>query len=146
METLPISWMELGKVQRTVLLLLSQVVLELTSPLLRCTRFSPMLSMATPHVTGVAALFLGSGASYNSVNDLYDDLIHHSTQGIITGLKANDHKTTRNLLYNKLEDSIEPSMVKPQDGSGDDDGADETKVETPKTKDDKGGRHHHHQK
>ncbi|GJJ77323.1 hypothetical protein EMPS_09682 [Entomortierella parvispora] len=105
-------------------------------------------SMATPHVTGVAALFLGAGSNYSNPLDLYADLVRHSTQSIITGLKPNDHKTTRNLLYNKLEDVVEPYMIKPQDLPDDHDGEEEeiaNETEKPKKKkNDEGRRHHHH--
>jgi len=103
--------------------------------------------MAAPHVTGVAALFLGSGNVYEGPNDLYADLVLHSTQSIITGLKPNDRKTTRNLLYNKLEDVVEPLAVTPQDLPEDhNDQGDEiaTELEKPKKKKDNEGRRHHH--
>ncbi|KAF9374055.1 hypothetical protein CPC16_001517 [Podila verticillata] len=73
-------------------------------------------SMAAPHVTGVAALFLGSGMNYSSVRELYSDIIAHSTKGIIEGLKSYDTKTTRNLLFNKLEDLGESYYIRAMDG------------------------------
>ncbi|KAG0305340.1 hypothetical protein BGZ98_004274 [Dissophora globulifera] len=56
------------------------------------------------------------GGSDSSAEELYSDLVQHSTQGIINGLAAFDRKTTRNLLYNKLEDPQDMKLVKPQDG------------------------------
>ncbi|KAG0263467.1 hypothetical protein BG011_008760 [Mortierella polycephala] len=72
-------------------------------------------SMASPHVAGVAALFLGAGNKYNSAGELYADLVQHSTKNIINGLSSSDQKTSRNLLYNKLEDITDSIVVKPQD-------------------------------
>ncbi|KAF9381168.1 hypothetical protein CPB97_007915 [Podila verticillata] len=84
-------------------------------------------SMAAPHVTGVAALFLGSGMNYSNVRELYDAIVARSTQGVIQGLKSYDSKTTRNLLFNKLEDLSESYNVPAMDGvpltSGGDNGA-----------------------
>ena len=60
-------------------------------------------SMAAPHVAGVAALFLGAGNEYGSVQELYADLIRKSTQASVKGLQSNDRKTSRNLIYNKSE-------------------------------------------
>ncbi|KAF9108965.1 serine protease [Mortierella sp. GBA35] len=61
-------------------------------------------SMATPHVTGVAALFLGAGNSYVNARELHADILQHATPDVIVGLKSGDFKTRRSLLYNKLED------------------------------------------
>ncbi|KAG0217228.1 hypothetical protein BGX33_011106 [Mortierella sp. NVP41] len=61
-------------------------------------------SMATPHVTGVAALFLGAGNSYANARELHADILQHATPDVIVGLKSGDFKTPRSLLYNKLED------------------------------------------
>ncbi|KAG0208053.1 subtilisin-like serine protease [Mortierella sp. GBA30] len=72
-------------------------------------------SMASPHVAGVAALFLGAGNTYSNPQELYKDLIGHSTQGVINGLQTFDQKTSRNLLYNKLEDLTAQAAVTPQD-------------------------------
>jgi len=63
--------------------------------------------MASLHIAGVAALFLGAGNTYGSAKELFDDLISHSTQGAISGLWSGDWRTTRNLLYNKLEESVD---------------------------------------
>ncbi|KAF9901106.1 hypothetical protein EC991_006524 [Linnemannia zychae] len=72
-------------------------------------------SMATPHVTGVAALFLGAGNSYNNARELYADILAHATQDVITGVKSGDWRTPRNLLYNKLEEINESYSITPQD-------------------------------
>ncbi|KAF9999603.1 subtilisin-like serine protease, partial [Modicella reniformis] len=72
-------------------------------------------SMASPHVAGVAALFLGAGNMYSSAQDLYKDLIAYSTQNAISGLWSNDQRTTMNLVYNKLEDLTDKSLIKSQD-------------------------------
>lgn len=72
--------------------------------------------MASPHVAGVAALFLGAGNMYGSAQELYDDLVAHSTQNAISGLYSGDRRTTRNLLYNKLEDLADLTLIKPRDG------------------------------
>ncbi|KAF9123358.1 hypothetical protein BGW39_009027 [Mortierella sp. 14UC] len=72
-------------------------------------------SMAAPHVTGVAALFLGAGNSYNNARELYADILAHSTADIIPGMKGSDRRTPRNLLYNKLEDVTERYTITPQD-------------------------------
>ncbi|KAG0033541.1 hypothetical protein BGZ81_008117 [Podila clonocystis] len=87
-------------------------------------------SMAAPHVTGVAALFLGSGVNFGSARDLYNEIIAHSTQGVIQGLRSYDSKTSKNLLFNKLEDLNASYTIRPMDGvllpkDGDDDGYDE---------------------
>lgn len=71
--------------------------------------------MATPHVTGVAALFLGAGSTYNNARELYADILLHATPDVITGLKEGDWKTPRSLLYNKLEDIAEGYKITPQD-------------------------------
>ncbi|KAG0078276.1 hypothetical protein BGZ92_001527 [Podila epicladia] len=73
-------------------------------------------SMAAPHVTGVAALFLGSGANYGTARDLYNEIITHATKGVIQGLKSHDTKTSRDLLYNKLEDLNSSFTIRPMDG------------------------------
>ncbi|KAF9190038.1 subtilisin-like serine protease [Haplosporangium sp. Z 767] len=73
-------------------------------------------SMASPHVAGVAALFLGADNKYSSASELYADLIRHSTKGVINGLPSSDQKTSRNLLYNKLEDIPDSYVVKSRDG------------------------------
>ncbi|KAF9330572.1 hypothetical protein BG006_006456 [Podila minutissima] len=101
-------------------------------------------SMAAPHVTGVAALFLGSGANYGNVKDLYNDIIAHATQGVIQGLKSHDTKTSKNLLYNKLEDLNSSFTIRPMDGvllpmdedvaGGNDGGQDEEKAQDVKKK------------
>ncbi|KAF9156161.1 hypothetical protein BG015_007059 [Linnemannia schmuckeri] len=72
-------------------------------------------SMAAPHVTGVAALFLGAGSSYNNARELYSDILRHATPDVITGLQDSDQKTARALLYNKLEDISEGLTITPQD-------------------------------
>ncbi|KAG0060265.1 hypothetical protein BGZ90_004105 [Linnemannia elongata] len=72
-------------------------------------------SMATPHVTGVAALFLGAGNSYSNARELYSDILQHATPDVITGLKASDWRTPHALLYNKLEDISEGFTIIPQD-------------------------------
>ncbi|KAG0294165.1 hypothetical protein BGZ96_001683 [Linnemannia gamsii] len=72
-------------------------------------------SMATPHVTGVAALFLGAGSTYNDARELYADILKHATPDVVTGLKEGDRKTPRSLLYNKLEDIVEGYTLTPQD-------------------------------
>ncbi|KAF9918578.1 hypothetical protein FBU30_000131 [Linnemannia zychae] len=72
-------------------------------------------SMATPHVTGVAALYLGTGINYGSPQELYADIIAHATRDVVEGVKATDYKTPRNLLYNKLEDIPEGYSIIPQD-------------------------------
>ncbi|KAG0044857.1 subtilisin-like serine protease [Gryganskiella cystojenkinii] len=100
-------------------------------------------SMAAPHVAGVAALFLASGEYYGGPSDLYADLIRHSTQGIINGLKSYDKKTTRNLLYNKLEDLNDSYTVQPQDLPDDDDEGEERATAVLKKKK---SQHHHHRK
>ncbi|KAI1312260.1 serine protease [Mortierella claussenii] len=64
-------------------------------------------SMAAPHVAGVAALYMGSGRTYTRAQDLYDDLIRHSTPDAVTGLSLSDGMTTRNLLFNKMEDVLD---------------------------------------
>lgn len=96
-------------------------------------------SMAAPHVTGVAALFLGSGMNYSSARELYNDIIAHSTKGIMQGLKSYDTKTSKNLLYNKLEDLSESDYIRPMDGDDgtDEDGRDDKKVEGVKKKEKK---------
>ncbi|KAF8957745.1 serine protease [Entomortierella lignicola] len=78
------------------------------------THIADGTSMASPHVAGVAALFLSSDRTYNTAHDLYDEIVRHSTQGVITGLA--DSKTTRNLLYNKLKE-MNPNEVISQDGT-----------------------------
>ncbi|KAG0245945.1 subtilisin-like serine protease [Mortierella sp. GBA43] len=75
-------------------------------------------SMASPHVAGVAALFLGAGNTYESAQQLYDDLVAYSTQDAVIGLYSSDRKTTRNLLYNKMEDLMDSALVRPQGGLG----------------------------
>ncbi|KAF9438228.1 subtilisin-like serine protease [Entomortierella beljakovae] len=72
-------------------------------------------SMAAPHVAGVAALFLGAGNTYDSARELYDDIVRHSTQNVISGIQSGDSRTTRNLLYNKFEDTLDVNSVVPQD-------------------------------
>ncbi|KAK3831044.1 MAG: peptidase S8/S53 domain-containing protein [Linnemannia gamsii] len=72
-------------------------------------------SMATPHVTGVAALFLGAGNSYSNARELYADILAHATPDVITGMKGGDRITPHGLLYNKLEDINESITITPQD-------------------------------
>ncbi|KAF9578651.1 hypothetical protein BGW38_005448 [Lunasporangiospora selenospora] len=69
-------------------------------------------SMASPHVAGVAALFLGSGSIYHSAAELYSDIIQHSTHSIVTGFSIHDHTSNRNLLYNKLEDIQDSGTIR----------------------------------
>ncbi|KAI7829576.1 peptidase S8/S53 domain-containing protein [Gamsiella multidivaricata] len=105
-------------------------------------------SMASPHVAGVAALFLGAGNTYSDAHDLYADLIRYSTQGIIDGLSPNNQGTTRNLLYNKLEDIQDTDVIKDQDGQQLKNGSNEAKKKEDKRKGKKkgngSGHHHHH--
>ncbi|KAF9279052.1 serine protease, partial [Mortierella alpina] len=109
-------------------------------------------SMAAPHVAGVAALFLGAGNTYSSAQGLYDDLVRLSTKGIISGLMMSDARTTRNLLYNKLEDISAAISIQPQDDLvANEEQATEAKVnarkKTKKMRDESdrsAGRHHHH--
>ncbi|KAF9948073.1 hypothetical protein BGZ70_002375 [Mortierella alpina] len=110
-------------------------------------------SMASPHVAGVAALFLGAGNTYSSAQGLYDDLVRLSTKGIISGLMTSDARTTRNLLYNKLEDLSAAVTIQPQDDlvALDDEQATDSKPnarkKTKKMRDENdrhAGRHHHH--
>ena len=72
--------------------------------------------MAAPHVTGVAALFLGAGKTYSRARDLYADIVAHATPNVIGGLKSSDTDTPKALLYNKLEDISESYQITPQDG------------------------------
>jgi len=66
-------------------------------------------SMATPHVAGVAALFLAEKA-YTTVQDVYADLTAAATQGVISGLDS----TSPNLLLNNQNQSSSDST--PTDG------------------------------
>ncbi len=110
--------------------------------------------MAAPHVAGVAALFLGAGNTYSRAQDLYDDLIRLSTKGIISGLMMNDARTTKNLLYNKLEDISTAITVQPQDelvAQQEEQASDakgNARKKTKKIRDENdriaGRRHHHH--
>ncbi|KAF9573220.1 serine protease [Mortierella alpina] len=108
-------------------------------------------SMAAPHVAGVAALFLGAGNTYSSAQGLYDDLLRLSTKNIISGQMARE--TTRNLLYNKLEDLSAAVSIQPQDDlvALQEERATEAKANarrrTKKMRDENDrntGRHHHH--
>ncbi|KAI8048891.1 elastase-like serine protease [Syncephalis plumigaleata] len=54
-------------------------------------------SMASPHVAGVAALFM-SDWNYNSIPDLYNDIINHSTKNVITNPSRD---TVNQLVYNR---------------------------------------------
>jgi subtilisin family serine protease len=83
--------------------------------------------MATPHVTGVAALFLGAGNNYNNARELYADILQHATPDVITGVKEGDWKTPHSLLYNKLEDIGEGYTISPQDDVPVEGTSDETK-------------------
>ncbi|MEO0010547.1 MAG: hypothetical protein RIQ39_136 [Actinomycetota bacterium] len=65
-------------------------------------------SMATPHVTGAAAVFLGLNPSA-SVAQVADALASQSTKGAVTGLTAN---TVNNLLYVSPTDGG-PAIVAP---------------------------------
>ncbi|KAG0277599.1 subtilisin-like serine protease [Linnemannia exigua] len=73
-------------------------------------------SMATPHVTGVAALFMGAGRNYNNARELYKDILDFATPDVITGTKGGDWRTPHSLLYNKLEDINDSVAITPQDG------------------------------
>jgi len=55
-------------------------------------------SMATPHVAGVAALYMAQN-DYATPQDVYADLKAKATQGVITGL---DDTTTNALLFNNV--------------------------------------------
>ncbi|KAF9940622.1 hypothetical protein BGZ67_007260 [Mortierella alpina] len=110
-------------------------------------------SMAAPHVAGVAALFLGAGNTYSSAQGLYDDLVRMSTKGIISGVMSNEAQTTKNLLYNKLEDIGATFSVHPQDDivALEEGQATDAKVNARKKakkmrdeNDRNAGRHHHH--
>jgi subtilisin family serine protease len=72
-------------------------------------------SMASPHVAGVAALYLSMN-NYNSVDEVYNDLVSFSTAGVIKGLDAN---TANRFVFNH--------RVK----SEDDNGATQPPVPTP---------------
>lgn len=63
-------------------------------------------SMACPHVAGVAALYLSMNA-YNSVDDVYNDLVNFSTSGVIKGLDAT---TANRFVFN--------NRVKAEDDNG----------------------------
>ena len=65
-------------------------------------------SMATPHVTGAAAVFLGLNPSA-SVAQVADGLAAQSTKGAVSGLNAN---TVNNLLYVSPTDGG-PAIVAP---------------------------------
>ena len=61
-------------------------------------------SMASPHVCGVAALYLAEN-KYTSIVELHKDLVERSTRGIVQNTPAN---TTTNLIYS-LAQYGEPS-------------------------------------
>ncbi|KAG0341483.1 subtilisin-like serine protease [Podila humilis] len=104
-------------------------------------------SMAAPHVAGVAALFLSSGMQYTSARSLYDDIKRHSTRGVINGLKSYDRTTSRDLLYNKLEElsasytfrSMDDELQNDMDNEGEESAQDVKKEKKKKGK----GRHRH---
>ncbi|KAI9592450.1 peptidase S8/S53 domain-containing protein [Syncephalis fuscata] len=54
-------------------------------------------SMASPHVAGVAALYLAAG-NYSSVNDVYSALIANATPNVIKGASPN---TVNRMVYNQ---------------------------------------------
>jgi subtilisin family serine protease len=60
-------------------------------------RVSSGTSMATPHVAGVAALYLASG-KYNTVAELYAALSENATPGVLIGVPSD---TPNKLVYNQ---------------------------------------------
>ncbi|KAF9974656.1 hypothetical protein BGZ73_001879 [Actinomortierella ambigua] len=58
-------------------------------------------SMATPHVTGVAALFLGTGMTFTTVPEFYNKIVQFATKDAVRNLDPRDFSTPRTLLYNK---------------------------------------------
>jgi len=76
-------------------------------------------SMATPHVAGVAALYIAQkiqeGKPYTKVQELYDDLISSSTKGLITGI---DKASPNRILYNKIESMVDPNPPAPGPAPG----------------------------
>jgi len=66
-------------------------------------------SMASPHVAGVAALYIGSG-KFSSPKDLFEALKNRSTPNVIKGLDGN---TANKLVYNGLDDTPPPTSTSP---------------------------------
>jgi subtilisin family serine protease len=62
-------------------------------------------SMASPHIAGVAALYLGTGA-FNSVDAVYKALIDNATPNVIKGASPN---TANRLVYNQPGNGTTPA-------------------------------------
>jgi serine protease len=59
-------------------------------------------SMASPHVAGVAALYLAD-KEYNSIPDLHKDLVARASPNVVKNLRNGD-KTVNLFAYSRLRD------------------------------------------